>query len=146
MEKKKHNFSLFIYTGLIFLLAVILILITFFGQSRLEKNQPEVDIQTETNTLTQRAAVLSEENNVLLEENRKLTDQVAAQSGTINALNEQITSMQQSERSTELLLSANGYVSKKLYREARAMLEEIDVQSLTEDETILYNTLVKRLR
>ena len=68
-EKENNNRSLYIYTGLIFLVAVVLILIAFFGQSKIERSQPVPVNQDENTSITERASVLSEENRSLLEEN-----------------------------------------------------------------------------
>lgn len=147
MDKKKHNSSLFFYTGLIFVVAVLLIVITFFGQSRFEKTQPvPVDTQTEMNGITQKAAVLSDENKALLEKNQELQQKIEEQNGTIDGLNQYTAVLENRAQTSELLFSANGYVSKKMYKQAREILEKIDEQTLSEDETILYQSLMKKVK
>ena len=67
---KNNNKSLFLYTALIFIVAVLLILLSFFGQMNLQNKQPKVDEneQQQQEGISERASVLSEENKNLMEE------------------------------------------------------------------------------
>ena len=74
---KNNNKSMFLYTALIFVVAIILIVLSFFGQANVEKSQPGISATLEpagqlSETITERAAVLSEENMKLIEENKQL--------------------------------------------------------------------------
>lgn len=140
-----NNKSLYIYTGLIFLVAVILIIVSFFGQSKLEKNQPIPISQEEARSVTDRAAVLSDENKTLLEENMSLKKQIEEQVGEITEKNAKLEIYRKSNENTSLLLSANGFVSMKKYDEARTVLESVDITLLTEDEKILYKNIEKTI-
>lgn len=142
MADKKHNMSLFFYTGLIFIVAVLLIVIAFFSQSHFNQSQPA---QVEIDGISQRAAVLSDENKTLLEENIAYKSRCEEYDRKINELNERIASLEEKARMSEALLSANGYVSKKLYGDARSVLSKIDASVLSDDERILYNSLVKKV-
>lgn len=141
----KNNKSLYIYTGLIFLVAVILIIVSFFGQSKLEKNQPIPISQEEVRSVTDRASVLSEENKTLLEENMTLKKQIEAQVGEIIEKDAKLEIYRKSNENTSLLLSANGFVSMKKYDEARTALESVDFSALTEDGKILYRNIQKSI-
>lgn len=146
MEKKKGSMSLFIYTGLIFSVAVVLILIAFFGQSNLEKSREEyVQTQAQTNSITQRASALSEENMALLEKSKQQQTTIDEQSKKIDELNKQITDISNTHKNSDKLYAANGFVSKKMNKEALAILNEIDESTLTADQKILYDTLSKRV-
>ena len=76
---QNNNKSLFLYTALIFIVAILLILIAFFGDANLEKSMNSA-LQTAEPTVTQkaeasiseRAAIISQENQKLMEENLKL--------------------------------------------------------------------------
>ena len=66
---------MFLYTALIFVVAILLIILSFFGQTNLEKKQPAVKQTMEpserlSSSISQRAAEVSEDNRVLLEENQ----------------------------------------------------------------------------
>ena len=45
MANKNDNKSLFLYTALIFFVAVVLIILSFFGQTNLQKKQLEKNIK-----------------------------------------------------------------------------------------------------
>ena len=72
MAKPKNN-SLFLYTALIFIVAIIMIIISFFGQSNIQKNQPVKS--EELNSITEKASQLSEDNRLLMEENKTLLEE-----------------------------------------------------------------------
>lgn len=144
MAEKRRNFSLFFYTGLIFVVAVLLIIIAFFSQSKVEQSQPD-QINAQTEGITQRAAVLSEENKTLLEENMSLKRTQEENLRTIDELNGKVSSLEENARVSEAIISANGYVSKKMYSEARNILKQIDEENLSDDEKILYNSLIKKV-
>ena len=42
MANKNDNKSMFLYTALIFIVAVLLIIFSFLGQTNMQKNQPQV--------------------------------------------------------------------------------------------------------
>jgi predicted RND superfamily exporter protein len=140
---ENNNKSLYIYTGLIFLVAVILIIVSFFGQSKLEKTQPISISQEEANSITERAAVLSRDNKTLLEENIVLKQELSDEQQSSVALKSQIEIYKKSNENNKLLLSANGYCSKKMYAEAREVLEKVDASILSDDETLIYNNVKK---
>ena len=129
MANKNDNKSLFLYTSLIFIVAVLLIILSFFGQTNLKKNQPAVDTNTDTanSGITEKAAILSEENKNLIEENSKLkTENKELQDKlTIN----------------DILLSANGYCSLGNNDKAYEMLNAIVYDELSADQKIIYDNI-----
>jgi outer membrane PBP1 activator LpoA protein len=144
MAEKRRNFSLFFYTGLIFVVAVLLIIIAFFSQSKVEQSQPD-QINAQTEGITQRAAILSEENKTLLEENMSLKKAQEENTRAIDELNGRVSFLEENVRISEAIISANGYVSKKMYSEARNILKQINEENLSDDEKILYNSLMKKV-
>lgn len=121
-NNKSKDRSLFLYMGLIFLVAVLLIVLSYLGQKNLEKKQNEISeaVTQETAGITERAAALSEENKNLIEENNSLKAKLD--------LNDK-------------LLAANGYVVLGAKDKALEILEEIDYDSLTYDQQIIYNDI-----
>lgn len=123
--KDKNNTSMFLYTAMIFIVAIILIIISFFGQANVAKSQPKI---TETavpevsssNSISERAAVLSEENRVLLDENTKLKEENENAKKLIKALNYK-----------ELNDKAN----------AKAVLDELDAEKLDDEQKSLYDKI-----
>lgn len=136
MANKNDNKSLFIYTALIFSVAVILIILSFFGQTNLQKKQPKVEENTEqTQTasgITERAAVLSEENKNLIEENNKLKTE-----------NQELTEKQ---LQNDLLLSANGYFSLGNEAKALEMLNAVSYDQLSVDQKIIYDNIKNNIQ
>lgn len=133
MTNKNDNKSLFIYAALIFFVAVILIILSFFGQTNLQKSMPEIPENTEqTQGITERAALLSEENKNLLEENKRLKEE-----------NEKLL---QKETTNNLLLSANGYSIAGNNAKAFEMLNAVNYDDLTSDQQIIYNSIKNKLQ
>ena len=149
-EKKNDNKSLFLYTALIFLVALMLIIIAFFGQSHIKRSQPEIDeaaVETANpdSGLTERASVLSEENRLLLEENNEIKNQLSLQTEEINRLNLEVQNLNKHKEANDILMSANGYLSVENYNEALAALGRLDAESLTSDQKILYDSIKEKL-
>ena len=136
MANKNDNKSLFLYTALIFFVAVILIVLSFFGQTNLEKNQPKVEENTEqtqaVSGITEKAAVLSEENKNLLEENNKL-----------KAENQELLKKQ---TTNDLLLSANGYFTLGNNNKALELLNAINYDELSVDQKIIYDNIKNNIQ
>ena len=89
--------------------------------------------------------MLSEENRLLLEENDKVKNQLTLQTEEINRLNLEVQNLNKYKETNDLLMSANGYFRVEKYEEARAVLDKIDANTLTEDQKILYNTIKENL-
>ncbi|MCI8403883.1 MAG: hypothetical protein HFE49_03175 [Clostridia bacterium] len=133
MTNKNDNKSMFIYAALIFFVAVILIILSFFGQTHLEKSIPKAEYNTEqTQGITERAAVLSEENKNLMEENKQLK--------------EKNKDLEQKQTTNDLLLSANGYFIAGNNEKAFEMLNAVDYNVLTSDQQIIYNNIKNNLQ
>lgn len=131
-NNKNDNKSLFMYAALIFFVAVILIILSFFGQTNLAKNQPQVEetnVEQTQSGITERAAVLSEENKNLLEKNKQLEEE-----------NEKL---QQKQLTNDILLSANGYITAGNTAKAYEMLNAVNYDELTSDQQIIYDNVKK---
>ena len=133
MANKNDNKSLFIYTSLIFIVAVLLIILSFFGQTNLQKNKPQLEANTEpaNSGITERAAILSEENKNLIEENNRLKteNQEFLEKQTMN----------------DILLSANGYFSLGNNAKALEMLLAVNYDILSVDQKIIYDNIKNEL-
>lgn len=128
-SNRNNNKSMFLYTALIFVVAIVLIIISFFGQANLEKNQPKVEQTLQPagqleNSISQRASVLSEENMVLLEENQ--------------GLKEENEKLQKQVSNTGLLTSAANFMAAGNKEGAAEQLSKINQELLTETEKSLF--------
>ena len=142
--------SLFLYTALIFIAAIIIIIFAYFAQTNVERSQPSAspdtvamphdpdaptDAPEETGGpqgIAKTAAELSQYNLELLEENRKLhnkVDELEAQLGTYEPLVEAYHA-----------LSADDKERLKL------LLEDIDYNSLSDEAKTLYNFLFSNIQ
>ena len=141
--KNSDNKSLLIYTSLIFFVAIIMIIVSFFAQTHLDQTKVgEVDL--EKVDLSNKAAQVSEENMQLVELNKSLKDTNSSLSDENATLKETTETMQKELDAYEALLK----VSEKLLggnkRAARTLLENIFTEDLTPKQKEIYDTLVKK--
>ena len=142
-KKNNGNKPLMIYTSLIFIVAIIMVVIAFFGQKHLESVQIQQNITT--TGIQERAAQISDENRMLMEINKKLSsenEELTAENTTLSEENELFKT--QKEIGTKL---HNAYmlINKNSYKQARAMLEEIYTEGMTPEQKEFYDTLVKKV-
>ena len=109
MANKNDNKSMFLYTALIFIVAVLLIIFSFLGQTNMQKNQPQVSESPDKEmSISEKASILSEENTVLLENNNNLkkeNQELSEENIQLKSDNESLT---QKQSQTEFIyLSAN---------------------------------------
>lgn len=141
--KNSDNKSLLIYTSLIFFVAIIMIIVSFFAQTHLDQSKvSEVDL--EKVDLSNKAARVSEENMQLVELNKSLKDANTALSAENAELTEKTEKMQREIDAYSDLLK----VSEKLLggnkRAARTLLENIYTEDLTQNQKEIYDALVKK--
>lgn len=142
-KEGKQNNTMFLYTALIFVVALILIILAFFGQKNLtnlrsstENILPTQTVQTTesietpqptestTSAKSEDLAILTNSLSNLKAENDKLSDQISVY---------------------ELLLAANGYTTVGNTDEAAELLNNIDTSVLTDDQIILYNQILNTI-
>lgn len=135
------NRSLFLYTGLIFFVAIIMIIIAFCGQSNMEKNQP---IKESVSSIEEKTARLSEDNRILLEQSQSLQDTNKILTEQIANMQNQIDRLNTERANDDLLLDIyiNLYEGKK--NKAVELLDTVQTETLTEKQTTFYNVLVRK--
>lgn len=139
-EKNKENSkSLYLYTALIFIVALVMIIISFFGQSNLEKTNKAIQNQK---TITEKSAALSEENVRLVEENIALEKTIAEKDTAILNLNASIELKDKKLNSYNTLMSAYAYHSLKNYTKAKELLDTIEYEALEGDAKVLYTQIL----
>ncbi len=130
---KNSTKSLFLYTALIFVVALLLILIAFFGDSNLQRNithdEPlETPVQTSfPNKISERAAELSEENMRLTGENKELKEENSALKSELETYKKLFSAKEQKEAGN--------------IEEATRILEEINYESLDKGQQEMYNNI-----
>lgn len=148
MKEKNNNKSLFLYTSLIFIVAILLIIIAFFGQTNMQKNQPVITQETTQpsgNGIAERASVLSEENRLLLEKNTELEEELRSKNAIISGIENENFNLSEKIRQNDLLLQANGYLTVGNFEKSAEALNKVDYESLSSDQQIIYNNVKNRL-
>ena len=133
MTQKNNNTSMFLYTALIFAVALVLIIISFFGQTNLERSQPKIESafppESEhlTSSISQKAAELSEENMILIEKNKELEVE-----------NEDL---KEKIKNDNLILTAYIFMQANDKENAKTEFEKINSDYLTDKQTEIYNKI-----
>ena len=150
MGRKGENKSLFLYTALIFIVALLLIILSFFGDSHIKRNQPDIPPAATQATngggLTERAAQLSEDNRILLEKCKQLEQNQTNLEGENTLLKEQNAAAAFQNEISEKLFDIYGLLYKKKFDEAKAALAEINIDSLDLKQKEFYNILVTKAK
>ena len=140
MEQNNHgNKSLFLYTALIFFVAVILIILAFFGQTKVQKSQPPISSEAPVQT----AASIPEKAAVVSEENAKLMQEVSELKSQLEKNTEEIEKLTEGQANDALLFSA---YDAKLRNDAEALntaLSSINYEQLTEEQKAVYDKIQK---
>ena len=137
MANKNDNKSMFLYTALIFIVAVLLIIFSFLGQTNMQKNQPQVSESPDK----EKASILSEENTVLLENNSNLKKENQELSEENIQLKSDNESLVQKQSQNDLLLSANGYFTLGNNSMALETLDKVNYNDLSSDQKIIYDNI-----
>ena len=133
-EKKKENRSIYIYTALIFAVALVLIILTAFSQPRVNK-------------LGKRAEEFKPEatESVTTDEIAKYANMAASLDTENKELNSEISEKNKQIQIYEFLLTANAHVSEGQFVEAEEMLTQIDATTLTDNQMILFNEITEKI-
>lgn len=138
----KNNKSLFLYTALIFCGALVMILISFFSQDNFNKS--EIAHQS-TGSISEKAADLSEENMLLREDNLSLQEKLETSESERGEFEAENSALKDSISNYDILLSANSYCGIGNYKAATEMLLKINLDSLSDDAKILYDSILNQI-
>lgn len=136
-NNKKQNNSMFIYTALIFVVALILIILAFFGQTNLSNLRKS----TENLSTEQNYTPLPQPTEETIP-TPPGTDELARLTNSLSALKSENESISSQLDLYESLLAANGYMSVGNSEEALSILNSIDTSALTDDQKILYEQII----
>lgn len=114
-KKPNQNNSMFLYTALIFLVALVLIILAFFGKINRPENATAPELPEDMQTTS--------------------TYDINNMKEDINILNSQLSIY-------ESLVKANSYIADMNYEEADALISNIDENSLTEEQKVLYDQII----
>ena len=144
MSKKgnKQNNSMFIYTALIFVVALILIILAFFGQTNLANLRKNAESEYNAEPVPTPAAVAEETSQPSTqppdEELAIMVNRLSNITAENNALKANLTTY-------ETLLAANGYISVENTDKAQELLSTVDRNALTDDQKILFDQITNTI-
>lgn len=127
--------SLYLYTALIFIVALVMIIISFFGQKNLEKTNKAIQ---NSQSISEKSAAISAENMRLVEENLQLSNQIAEKDAAISELEGRISESDLKLYNYDLLLSAHSYLIADKPEKVKEVLEQVDFEKLDGDSKALY--------
>lgn len=133
----KQNRSMFLYTALIFVVALLLIILAFFGQTNLS------NLRRKANETTQPIVEETEPPQVSVTPSNN--DELARLSNKIAELDAENKKINSEIEIYESLLAANGYVFAGNIAEAKKITEKIESENLTENQKILYEQIQKSI-
>ena len=145
LTDKKSNNSLFLYTALIFIAAIVIVVISFFSQINLEKKHNEYMGEQSANSITEKTAQLSDENMVLLETTKNLNEQNSQLLQDNKDLTDRNTALENNNRSSEQLYKIFNLINIKDFDSARQELETLDSSSFSGEKLTFYEFLKKQL-
>ncbi len=142
-NESKNNKSLFLYTSLIFLVALLMIVISFFGQSHLEGARAT---EQKAKSITEKASVLSDENLHLTEQVTSLTETVETKDALI--LEQQTTLDEKISENTNLnnIIAAFKKARENKDAEAKTLLDSVLPENLSEDAKFLYDYVQSQIK
>lgn len=141
MAGNRGTRPLMIYTSLIFIVAIIMVIVAFFGQKHLEKLQIR---QTETTLgISERASQLSDENRLLMENNKQLTNENSELMEEKIALALENENIKKENEAFKKLSEAYIMIASGNKQSARNILAEIYTEDLTSEQKEVYSALVK---
>lgn len=141
--KKSDNKSLIIYTSLIFLAAIGMIILSFFGQKHLDDERVS-ESKDEIVTLANKNAAVSEENLQLLELNKALKTENDGLKETNSKLTTEKDAVIKENNSYKELHKVSEKLIEGHKADAMKLLEGIYTQDLTAEQKVIYDYLVKQ--
>ena len=141
--KKSDDKSLIIYTSLIFLAAIGMIILSFFGQKHLDDERVS-DSKEEIVTLANKNAAVSDENLQLIDLNKSLK----AENDTLKTDNTNLTNEKDALVKENENFKALHKVSEQLIegdkKEALELLKEIPTKDLTMEQKVIFDYLADK--
>lgn len=141
----KQNKSMFLYTALIFVVALLLIILAFFGQTNLtnlrktaeevassETEMPDLIMETQSPMPTEKSLINEQ-------------DELAKLSNTISTLDAENKNLKSKIEMYDNLIAAYNYITVGNKAEAQKLIDSIEENKLTDDQKILYNNIIKTI-
>lgn len=144
-KKNKQNNSMFIYTALIFVVALVFIILAFFGQTNLTKLRGEINKSELQPTEAAITAVPATEEAQTPSPTPENPDEYAIMTNTISSLKAENDKLTAKINVYDELLSANGYISVGNLDKAAEIIAGIDRNALSDDQIILFDQITNTI-
>ena len=143
-KKNNDQTSLSLYTALIFLVATVMIVVSFFAQTHLEQSMVS-EHEAEKVRLSNKAAQVSEENMQLVELNKALKDKNIILTQQNEILSQEKDLLLKEITGYEALLTVCDAMTDGKYDMAKELLVGIYTEDLTPDQKTYYDLLTKKI-
>lgn len=134
-KSNNENRSFFLYTALIFIMAILMVMLAFLGQNNLHKNQQST---TTGNTIQQNTAKV-------VEDNANLHEEIGSLNKTITEMDSQIAQKDTTIYNNDLLISAYLLAEDGKIEESTTKLNQVNKDILTDDFLIIYEKTTQRI-
>lgn len=144
-QKNSDNKSLYLYTGLIFLVAIVMIVVSFFAQKHFE-NLRVIEIGAENVSLSNKAAQVSEENLQLVELNRLLKLKNTDLTTQNTELTTERDTLLKEKEAYKALISVYQKIVAGKEKAAKELLLNIYTEDLSSEQKEIYDALAKKIK
>lgn len=142
---KDNNKALFLYTGLIFLVALVIILISMFGQNNF-KSKEVLSVSAPSGWgISEKAALISEENLKLEEENRSLKADLSDRDTKIETLTAENAAQAEVINNYNILLDCYAMYRDRKYEKAKNLFLTVNKSVLPAEVQFLYDELLEKI-
>lgn len=151
MQNEKNNNSnksLFLYTALIFAAAILIIVVAFFGQKNIINSQVELPSQTVEpvgDGITQKAALISEQNAILTKQNEALNTLNTELTNDKKTLEQENSELEINYTNGNIFCTVYQYIYDNNFDDAKEAFSTINPDSLTDAQKIIYSNIKKIL-
>lgn len=146
METKNENRnakSLFLYTALIFLVALLMIILSFFGQNHADKLK---ETEQRAQTITERASALSDENLRLTRKITELEAEKEALSKDLSDKTAQLENLTIQKTNEDKVMEAYVAYNQRRYAKAVETIKEVNPDALGENARALYEKIAQKVK
>lgn len=136
-NKNSQNRSMFLYTALIFAVALIFIILAFFGQTNISNLRRSADLAN--------APAAAEGADPTEDVVTESPDELARLGNAVSALEAENGSLKKDIEVYSALINANARISENNPEEAAAELEKVNYDTLDSEQKMLYEQTSKRI-
>ena len=140
MTEHKSNKSLFLYTSLIFLVALLMIVVSFFGQSHLESIR---ETEQKAKNLTEKTSMLSDQNLYLTEQVSTLSKEIEEKDALLISSQAAVDEAKIREENLNNTLAAYVKMKEKKKSKAKEYISLVNPDLLSHDGKWLYDEVIK---